>query len=90
MPLPTPPSFTDTAPREPRLTEYDRAHLATYIRLLDAVAQNADWEEAASLILGMNAKSEPDRARRAYDSHLARAQWMTSAGYRDLLQSSKD
>lgn len=90
MPLPTPPSFIDTAPREPHLTEYDRAHLATYIRLLDAAAQNTGWEEAASLILGMDAKSEPDRARRAYDSHLARAQWMTSAGYRALLQSSKE
>ena len=82
--------IADTAPDEPRLTDYDRAHLTTYIRLLDAAAQSAGWEEAASLILGMNAKSEPDRARRAYDSHLARAQWMTSAGYRDLLQSSKD
>jgi len=82
--------IADTAPSEPRLTDYDRAHLTTYLRLLDAAADNADWEEAASLILGMHAKSQPDRARRAYDSHLARAQWMTSAGYRDLLQSSKE
>ena len=82
--------IADTAPSEPRLTDYDRAHLTTYLRLLDAAADNADWEEAASLILGMDAKSQPDRARRAYDSHLTRAQWMTSAGYRDLLQSSKE
>ena len=82
--------IADTAPSEPRLTDYDRAHLTTYLRLLDAAADNPDWEEAARLILGMDAKSQPDRARRAYDSHLARAQWMTSAGYRDLLQSSKE
>jgi hypothetical protein len=82
--------IADTAPSEPRLTDYDRAHLTTYLRLLDAAADNPDWEEAASLILGMDAKSQPDRARRAYDSHLARAQWMTSAGYRDLLQSGKE
>lgn len=82
--------IADTAPDEPRLTDYDRAHLTTYLRLLDAAADNPDWEEAASLILGMDAKSQPDRARRAYDSHLARAQWMTSAGYRDLIQSSKE
>jgi hypothetical protein len=82
--------IADTAPSEPRLTDYDRAHLTTYIRLLDAAADNADWEEAASSILGMDVKSEPNRARRAYDSHLARAQWMTSAGYRDLIQSSKE
>ncbi|MEQ1888560.1 MAG: DUF2285 domain-containing protein [Alphaproteobacteria bacterium] len=82
--------IADTAPSEPRLTDYDRAHLTTYLRLLDAAADNPDWEEAASLILGMDAKSQPDRARRAYDSHLTRAQWMTSAGYRDLIQSSKE
>ena len=82
--------IADTAPSEPRLTDYDRAHLTTYLRLLDAAADNPDWEEAARLILGMDAKSQPDRARRAYDSHLARAQWMTSAGYRDLLQNGKN
>lgn len=77
------------APSEPHLTDYDRAHLMTYIRLLDAAAQSAGWEEAASSILGMDVKSEPNRVRNAYDSHLARAQWMTSAGYRDLLQNGK-
>jgi len=82
--------IADTAPSEPRLTDYDRAHLTTYIRLLDAAADNAGWEEAASLILGMDAKSEPDRASRAYESHLARAQWMMAAGYRDLLQSGNE
>ena len=82
--------IADTAPSEPHLTDYDRAHLTTYLRLLDAAADNPDWEEAASLILGMDAKSQPDRARRAYDSHLARAQWMTSAGYRNLLQNGKN
>ncbi len=82
--------IADTAPSEPRLTDYDRAHLTTYLRLLDAAAQSAGWAEAARSILGMDVKSEPDRARNAYDSHLARAQWMTSAGYRDLLQNGKN
>jgi hypothetical protein len=29
---------------------------------------------------------EPERARRAWDSHLARAKWMTKHGYKDLLR----
>jgi len=29
---------------------------------------------------------EPDRARRAFDSHLAGAKWITSDGYRQLLR----
>jgi hypothetical protein len=29
---------------------------------------------------------EPDRAKHAFDSHLARAKWMTDQGYRHLLR----
>ena len=29
---------------------------------------------------------ERDRARRAWESHLARAKWMTTHGYRHLLE----
>jgi hypothetical protein len=29
---------------------------------------------------------EPDRARQAFESHLARARWMANEGYRDLLR----
>jgi len=29
---------------------------------------------------------EPDRARHVFDSHLARAKWMTEHGYRHLLR----
>lgn len=72
------------------LTDYDRCHLKTYLRLLDAAADDADWREAADLVLGLDVASDPDRARRVHDAHLARAKWMTTTGYRELLQDSSD
>ena len=38
----------------------------------------------ARLILDINPAREPERARKAVDSHLARARWMTEVGYRHL------
>ena len=32
-------------------------------------------------ILGIDPAAEPDRARHAVESHLARARWMTEVGY---------
>jgi hypothetical protein len=83
---PLDPEVADLAPTDPVLTAYDEEHVVTYLRLLDAEADNADWSEAARLILRIDPLAEPDRARRAFDSHLARAKWMTSCGYRDLLR----
>ncbi len=74
----------DLAPADPRVTDYDRAHVQTYLRLLDAAAARAPWGEAARIVLGVDPENEPERAKRAYDSHLARARWMVERGYRDL------
>ncbi len=41
------PPCADVAPTSPQLTGYDEAHLVTYLRLLDADADGADWCEAA-------------------------------------------
>ena len=35
-------------------------------------------------ILGIDPAKEPERARKAVESHLARARWMTEVGYREL------
>ena len=87
MPEPPPePPVADQAPDADVLTGYDRAHLATYLRLLDADAQGADWDEVARIVLHIDPAREPERARRAWESHLARAKWMTEHGYRDLLR----
>lgn len=80
------PTFEDRPPDSPRLTSYDERHLATYIRLLDADGEDADWREAVQIIFGLDPKREPMRAHIVHDSHLARARWMTEIGYRYLLR----
>lgn len=82
---PLDPPVSDTAPTEPMLTGYDEQHLTTYLRLLDADAEGADWREVANVVLHIDPDREPGRAKRAWESHLARAKWMTESGYRHLL-----
>lgn len=77
---------SDRAPTDSMLTDYDHQHLVTYMRLLDADAEGADWREVSRIVLQIDPKQEPERARGAYDSHLARAKWMTEHGYRHLLR----
>jgi hypothetical protein len=83
---PLDPDVADTAPTESTLTDYDRQHFVTYLRLLDADDEGADWREVARIVLHIDPDREPARARTAFDSHLARAKWMTEHGYRHLLR----
>ena len=83
---PLDPPVSDTAPSEPVLTGYDQEHLITYLRLLDADAEGADWSDVASVVLHIDPDRDTERARRAWESHLARAKWMTESGYRHLLR----
>ena len=79
------PPVEDVAPTAAILTGYDEQHLVTYLRLLDADAEGADWQEVTRIVLHIDPAQEPERARRAWESHLARARWMTEKGYRHLL-----
>jgi hypothetical protein len=45
----------------------------------DAAAAGADWKEVAGVMLHLDPEREPDRARRAWETHLARAHWMNRA-----------
>jgi hypothetical protein len=72
------------------LTDYDKAHLAIYLRVLDAHAEGATTDEMARYILAIDPRIEPERAREAVASDLRRAQWMTENGYRDLFRSMED
>jgi hypothetical protein len=83
---PLDPDVADVAPADPVLTPYDEQHLVTYLRLLDADAEGADWEEVVRVVLHIDPNREPVRARNAFESHLARAKWMTEQGYRHLLR----
>ena len=80
------PDAADTAPSDSVLTAYDEEHAITYLRLLDADAEGADWREVARVVLHLDPQHESDRAGRAFESHLTRAKWMTEHGYRHLLR----
>jgi hypothetical protein len=84
--LPLDPDVADLAPSGPALTAYDEEHAVTYIRMLDADREGADWREVSRIVLHIDPEQEPDRARRAFDSHLARAKWAAREGYRQLLR----
>jgi Uncharacterized conserved protein (DUF2285) len=62
------------------------AHLVTYLRLLDADAEGADWREVARIVLNLDVENDPERTRQVWHSHLTRAKWMTETGYRHLLR----
>ena len=83
---PLDPDVADAGPTGQALTRYDEEHLITYLRLLDADAAGADWRKVAKIVLYIDPDREPDRARYAFESHLARAKWMTEHGYRHLLR----
>jgi hypothetical protein len=88
-PIQTPPldpDVADIAPSDSVLTHYDEEDLITYLRLLDADVEGADWREVARIVLHLDPERDSDRARRAFDSHLSRAKWMTEHGYRHLLR----
>ena len=80
----------EMAPTIPYLTDYDHKHLITYLMLLDAVRDGIDREEIIREVLQLDPSSYPDRAVQTYESHLARARWMSAEGYRQLLKPPKD
>ena len=79
-------AFQNRPPLTERVNAYDEQHFVTYLRLLDADAEGADWREVVAIVFGLDAAREPDRAKVVHDSHLARARWMTETGYRHLLE----
>lgn len=83
---PLDPLCADEAPIAAVLTSYDEEHLITYLRLLDAAHDDtADWREVAKLVLHIDPDEHPDRACKSFESHMARARWLTEHGYRHLL-----
>jgi len=81
--------FEDIAPSAQEITEYDKAHIKLYARLLDAEADGAHWQEAVQVLFGLDPAREPERCLKVHTSHLARAHWMTSTGFRHLLRPTQ-
>lgn len=77
-------------PQSESITAYDEAHFVTYIRLLDANADGADWREAVHFIFEIDPEADPERARQVHENHLKRAKWMTETGYLLLLQKARN
>ncbi|MDJ0447400.1 DUF2285 domain-containing protein [Methylocystis sp. JR02] len=82
------PDVDDLAPSEQEITAYDERHFVTYLRLLDAETDGADWTEVARIVLHRDPTSETGRARTCWESHFARARWMTKTGYRKILEQA--
>lgn len=79
------PDVADSIPSSDCITPYDEQHFVTYLRLLDADAERADWREVARIVLHRDPDAEPDLSRRCWEEHLRQARWMTEHGYRHLL-----
>jgi hypothetical protein len=79
---PVDPTVDDVAATAFVLTAYDQRHVKTYLRLLDA---GAHWKDVARIVLRIDPRRDPRRARRAWETHLARARLMTMQGYQHLL-----
>ena len=83
------PDVADDLPWSDGITEYDELHFITYLRLLDAEEQGADWREVARIVLHRDPAAEPDRTRRCWDVHMKRAHWMVEHGHQRLLENAK-
>lgn len=84
------PDVDDLAPTGGDITAYDEQHFVTYLRLLDANAENADWKDVARIVLHRDPTADPERTRRCWESHLVRAQWLSSTGYRRILEQAAE
>jgi len=82
------PDVDDVAPTGDAITPYDEQHFVTYMRLLDAKAENADWKEVAQIVLHRDPVADELRTRRCWQSHLERAQWLSREGYRRILEKT--
>ncbi|TIO80407.1 MAG: hypothetical protein E5X74_32995 [Mesorhizobium sp.] len=67
-------------PELAKVTPYDVAHFPTYAVLLMSEAKGVDWRKVAQAILNIDPERQPERARRAWASHLARARWLATSG----------
>lgn len=80
------PDVEDVAPKGAEITAYDQAHFVTYLRLLDAEAEGAVWEDVARIVLHRDPLTEPERTRSCWESHLTWAHWLSRNGYQYMLR----
>ena len=79
----------DEPPQAADPTPYDWTHRICYLRLLDADAEGADWRDVARMVMRLDPGQDERRAHAVWKSHLDRARWMTTNGYRDYLSGQE-
>ena len=79
-----PGGLSDAAPSGDVITDYDRAHLQLYIRLLDARSAGTSSDDMCRVILEIDPTTDPDSAQKLLESHLERADWLCSVGFRQI------
>lgn len=89
-PIELDPDVDDEAPTGDAITPYDERHFVTYMRLLDAEAEHADWQDVAPIVLHRDPIADALCTRRCWQSHLERAQWLSREGYRQILKQAAD
>ena len=62
---PLDPDIADLAPAGPLLTSYDEEHVVTYLRLIDADQDGADWRDVSRIVLHIDPDKDTERARRS-------------------------
>lgn len=65
----------------------DRETIKTYLRLLDADREQADWRDAAAIILDLDVEKDPEGSRAVFERSLKQALWLRNHGYLGLVKS---
>ena len=80
------PVIEDTVTWSEVITRYDLENSITYARLLDAERAQADWRDAARIILLRDPDAEPEKAWLCWETHLARAKWIATVGFQQAIE----
>lgn len=77
--------FRKNAPTDEEVTDYDRRCFKLYLMLLEADNAGQTWESAYESAFGSDPVTDKIQCKLQFDTHLRRARWMSSDGYRQLL-----
>ena len=83
------PAIAERAEWSEVITFYDRQHIVTYARLLTAERERVDWRDGVREILLQDTDRDPKQARICWESHLERARWISTEGFRLAAERAK-
>ena len=82
------PDVRDEAPFSGSITAYDRRHVVTYLHILFAVDEEANWDEVVRRVLATDPIRDRERALYCWMSHLFRAYWLLKMGCWELVDAA--